>query len=203
MNFNVFLDKLNTKMIFSRYSDSLVYFVEDLDNVNEDEIIKLGYYAISDGMELIDFKKNFVDDISNMYGVKSWVPREFSNLEDFYSEINFYDHETSQDQIISSFDVFLDRKIYNNARIYIGENGVTIKCENCYPGFKALINEVEYEVVDDFLLKDRITNNKIGKIEIDFTKLCTTMVTDMSYLFDETDLDQPIDSWDVSNVLNR
>jgi hypothetical protein len=51
-------------------------------------------------------------------------------------------------------------------------------------------------------LKDRITNNKIGKIEIDFTKLCTTMVTDMSYLFNETDLDQPIDSWDVSNVLN-
>jgi Zn finger protein HypA/HybF involved in hydrogenase expression len=202
MNSNVFLDKLNTKMIFSRYSDSLVYFVEDLDNVYEDEIIKLGYYAISDGMELIDLKKNFVDDISNMYGVKSWVPREFSNLEDFYSEINFYDDETSQDQIISSFDVFLDRKIYNNARIYIGENGVTIKCENCYPGFKALINEVEYEVVDDFLLKDRITNHKIGKIEIDFTKLCTTMVTDMSYLFDETDLDQPIDSWDVSNVLN-
>ena len=89
MNFNIFLDKLNTKMIFSRYSDSLVYFVEDLDNVNEDEIIKLGYYAISDGMELIDFKKNSIDDISNMYGVKSWVPREFSNLEDFYSEINF------------------------------------------------------------------------------------------------------------------
>jgi Zn finger protein HypA/HybF involved in hydrogenase expression len=202
MNFNIFLDKLNTKMIFSRYSDSLVYFVEDLDNVNEDEIIELGYYAISDGMELIDFKKNSIDDISNMYGVKSWVPREFSNLEDFYSEINFYDDETSQDQIISSFDVFLDRKIYNNARIYIGENGVTIKCENCYPGFKALINEVEYEVVDDFLLNDRITNSKIGKIEIDFTKLCTTMVTDMSYLFDETDLDQPIDSWDVSNVLN-
>jgi hypothetical protein len=202
MNFNIFLDKLNTKMIFSRYSDSLVYFVEDLDNVNEDEIIELGYYAISDGMELIDFKKNSIDDISNMYGVKSWVPREFSNLEDFYSEINFYDDETSEDQIISSFDVFLDRKIYNNARIYISENGVTIKCENCYPGFKALINEVEYEVVDDFLLNDRITNSKIGKIEIDFTKLCTTMVTDMSYLFDETDLDQPIDSWDVSNVLN-
>lgn len=55
MNFKVFLDKLNTKMIFSRYSDSLVYFVEDLDNVIEDEVIKLGYYAISDGMELIDF----------------------------------------------------------------------------------------------------------------------------------------------------
>ena len=203
MNFKVFLDKLNTKMIFSRYSDSLVYFVEDLDNVIEDEVIKLGYYAISDGMELIDFKNNIVDDISNMYCVKSQITRDFSNLEDFYSEINFYDEETSEDQIISSFDVFLDRKIYNNARIYLGENNITIKCENCYPGFKALINEVEYEVVDDFLLRDRITNNKIGRIEIDFTKLCTTMVTDMSYLFDETDLVQPIDSWDVSNVLNK
>lgn len=175
---------------------------KDLDNVSEDEVIKLGYYAISDGMELFDFQKNIVDNISNMYGVKSWVPREFSNLEDFYSEINFYDDETSEDQIISSFDVFLDRKIYDNARIYIGQNGVTIKCENCYPGFKALINEVEYEVVDDFLLKDRITKNKFEIIEIDFMKLCTTMVTDISYLFDETDLDSPIDSWDVSNVLN-
>jgi surface protein len=199
---NKLLNKLNSKMIFSCYSDSLVYFVEDLDSISEDDFIKLGHYAVSDGITMIDFKDNTQDDISNMYGVKSWSPREFSNLGDFYSEINFYDDEVSEEQIISFFDVFLDRDIYANPRIFIAANGVTIKCENCFPGYKGLLDGIEYEVVDDFLIYERIAKMMSGVGDIDLRKLCTTLVTDMSYLFSESEFNQSIESWDVSNVLD-
>ena len=37
----------------------------------------------------------------------------------------------------------------------------------------------------------------------DFTSVCTTLVTDMSYLFSyATSFNQPLDNWDVSNVTN-
>jgi surface protein len=199
---NKLLNKLNSKMIFSSYSDSLVYFVEDLDSISEDDFIKLGHYAVSDGITMIDFKDNTQDDISNMYGVKSWSPREFSNLADFYSEINFYDDKVNEEQIISFFDVFLDRDIYDNPRIFIDSNGVTIKCENCFPGYKGLIDGIEYEVVDDFLIYERIAKMMSGDGDIDLRKLCTTLVTDMSYLFSESEFNQSIESWDVSNVLD-
>ena len=81
-----------------------------------------------------------MDDIQQMYGVKSQTPREFSNLEDFYSEIGLYDDEVTEEQIIKYFDVFLGVAIYANPIIYISENGVTVKCENCYPGYKAILN---------------------------------------------------------------
>jgi hypothetical protein len=58
---------------------------------------------------MIDFKKNVLDDISNMYGVKSCTTPEFINLQDFYSEIGIYDDEVTVEQIISFFDIFSDR----------------------------------------------------------------------------------------------
>jgi len=189
-------------MIFSRFSDSLVYFVEDLDNISEDEFIKLGHYAVSDGLIMIDFKDNVQDDIQQMYGLKSWSPREFYNLEDFYSDNNFFDIEVSEEQKISCFDVFLDRDTYANPRIFIDGNGVTIKCENCFPGYKGLLDDIEYEVVDDFLIYERIAKMMSGDGDIDLRKLCTSLVTDMSYLFSETEFNQSIDSWDVSNVID-
>ena len=109
MDKKILLEKLNSKMIFSRFTDSLVYFVEDIETVSDEDIKKLGYYAVSDGMCMIDFKENVMDDISCMYGVKSFSPPEFSNLEDFYSEIGFYDDNVAEEQIINSFNVFLDR----------------------------------------------------------------------------------------------
>lgn len=197
---NNLLDKLNDKMIFSVCSDSLVYFIEEIDTISEDYIIRLGYYAVSDGINMIDFKKNVMTDISSMYGVKSWTPRDFINFEDFYSEIKFYDDEVAIESVIKSFDIFLDRANYTNSRIFLSENGVTIKCENCYPGYKAIINGVEYEVVDDYLIHEVVTDMRLGEKDIDLTTLCTTLVTDMSYLFCDTEFNQPIGHWDVSNV---
>ena len=96
-------------MIFSRFTDSLVYFVEDLDTIIEDDFKKLGYYAVSDGINMIDFKENVIDTIQQMYCVKSFSPPEFSNLEDFYDEIGIYDDKVTEEQLIKSFDIFLDR----------------------------------------------------------------------------------------------
>lgn len=200
MKTNNLLDKLNTKMIFSRFSDSLVYFVEDLDTINEDDFIKQGYHAASDGINLIDFKENVIDDISQMYGVKSFSPREFSNLADYYSEIGIYDNDVTEELLVEFFNVFLDRSSYANPRIYLCENGVTVKGKNCFPGYKAMVNGVEYEIVDDFLLNERVIELRIGDKEVDLSKLCTTLVTNMSYLFCDTEFNQPIGSWDVSNV---
>jgi len=204
MNYKVLLEKLNSKLILSRNTNCLVYFVDDIDidTKTEDHLKKLGYYAVSDGINMIDFKENVMDDITFMYGVKSFSPPEFSNLADFYSEIGFYNDEVTEEQIIKSFDVFLDRANFENPRIFLNENGVTIKCENCYPGYKAFLNGVEYEVVDNYLIIERLIELKLGNNDIDMTKLCTTLVTDMSYLFCDSEFNRCIDSWDVSNVVD-
>ena len=204
MNYKVLIEKLNSKLILSRNTNCLVYFVDDIDidTNTEDQFKKLGYYAVSDGINMIDFKENVMDDITFMYGVKSFSPPEFSNLADFYSEIGFYNDEVTEEQIIKSFDVFLDRANYANPRIYLSENGVTIKCENCYPGYKAFLNGVEYEVVDNYLINKLEGDMRLGDEDIDMTKLCTTLVTDMSLMFKDSKFNQPIDNWDVSKVQN-
>ncbi len=109
MKKNDLLDKMNSKMIFSTYSNSLVHFVEDLDTINQEELEKLGIYAVSNGMALIDFIDNCMDDIQQMYGVKSLDPFESVSLEDFYSENDFYSDDKTEFEIIKCFDVFLDR----------------------------------------------------------------------------------------------
>lgn len=87
-----------------------------------------------------------------------------------------------------------------NSRIYLDSNGVTIKCENCKVGQKGKVNGIEYEVVDKDLLLSRI------KQGADLSKLCTSLVTDMSTGNDEgfflaRDFNQNISNWDVSNVV--
>jgi surface protein len=85
----------------------------------------------------------------------------------------------------------------------LGDNGVTCICENVKVGEKGFINGVEFEVVDNSLLRKR-RNEKV-----DMTKLCTSLVTDMSEMFGGTGtsqnrntFNQPIGNWDVSNVTN-
>ncbi|HLR90020.1 MAG TPA: BspA family leucine-rich repeat surface protein [Balneolaceae bacterium] len=79
--------------------------------------------------------------------------------------------------------------------IYLAENGVTIKCPKASFGYKAEVNGVEYEVVDRARLEQRIKNDE------NVTNVCTSLITDMSELFYvKTAFNQPIGSWDVSNV---
>ena len=76
----------------------------------------------------------------------------------------------------------------------LADNGVTCKCENVKVGEKGSINGVEYEVVDNTLIRQRRDEGA------DMTKLCTSLVTDMYGLFNNKSFNQPIGNWDVSNV---
>jgi uncharacterized repeat protein (TIGR02543 family) len=78
----------------------------------------------------------------------------------------------------------------------LSENGVTCICENVKPGEKGFINGIEYEAVDNNLIRKRRDEGA------DMTKLCTSFVTDLGLLFYETTFNQPIGNWDVSNVRN-
>ena len=79
---------------------------------------------------------------------------------------------------------------------YIAENGITCKCEAAEVGDKMMVNGVEYEAVDNDLLRQRRDQN------VDMTKLCTSMVTDMVNLFYFSPINQAIGNWDVSNVID-
>jgi len=76
----------------------------------------------------------------------------------------------------------------------LSENGVTCICENVKSGEKGFINGIEYEAVDNNLIRKRRDEGA------DMTKLCTSLVTDMGVLFNEKSFNQPIGNWDVSNV---
>lgn len=106
--------------------------------------------------------------------------------------------------LIVIFLVFLSSCSFINSesstsKPYLDSNGITIKCEKCKVGQKGKVNEIEYEVVDNDLLRIRI------KQGFDLGKLCTSLVTDMSTDNDEgfflvRDFNQNIVNWDVSNV---
>jgi surface protein len=91
-------------------------------------------------------------------------------------------------------------------KFYLSENGVTCMCPNTLPGEKGAINGVEFESVDNAILRKRRDEGK------DLTKVCTSLVTDMSGLFKGdypynvdsviyiNPFNQPIGNWDVSQV---
>jgi surface protein len=78
----------------------------------------------------------------------------------------------------------------------LADNGVTCICENVKPGEKGLINGIEYEVVDNQLIRQRRDQGA------DMTKLCTSLVTNMGSLFYDKSFNQAIGNWDVSKVTN-
>ena len=78
-------------------------------------------------------------------------------------------------------------------RIIYFENG-TCKCPDASVGFKEIINQVEYTVVDNQTIKVEILNNNIN--------LCTTLVSDMRELFiNNINFNTDIGFWDTSNVV--
>jgi surface protein len=81
-------------------------------------------------------------------------------------------------------------------KFYLHQNGVTCVCENVKVGDKGILNGIEYEAVDTELLRKRVSE------KADLTKVCTSLVNDMSRLFFDKVFNQPIGSWDVSNVTN-
>ena len=84
------------------------------------------------------------------------------------------------------------------AVFFLAENGITISCPEAEPGDKGFVGDVEYEAVDRNLLIERRYENA------DLTRLCTTLVTDMSsmFTFRYSTFNQPIGGWDTGNVTN-
>ena len=90
--------------------------------------------------------------------------------------------------------------------VYLDANGITIKaCESANIGDVGTINGVQYTVVDREMLDQMLLD------EEDLSRVCTTRITDMSALFLHSidgvpypfeNFNQPIGSWDVSNVTN-
>jgi len=82
--------------------------------------------------------------------------------------------------------------------ITIGDDGI-VRCKDVEIGTKQTIFGDEYEVVDRSLLIQRRDEGS------DLTKVCVSNVTDMSYMFFQTNYDnfnQDIGNWDVSSVTN-
>ena len=86
--------------------------------------------------------------------------------------------------------------------VYLADNGITIKaCSDANVGDTGVIDGVTYTVVDEAMLREMVAN------EQDVTRLATTKVTEMSFMFlievdIPTDFNQDISNWDVSNVTN-
>jgi surface protein len=85
-------------------------------------------------------------------------------------------------------------KFKTNPNFYLNANGLTCMCPNAKAGEIGFINGVRYEAVDNNLLKTRLGQGA------DLTKICTSSVNDMSNLFVNTEFNQAIGNWDVSNV---
>lgn len=84
--------------------------------------------------------------------------------------------------------------VFDVSNIYLGNNGVTVMCPNAEVGEIGFINNVQYEVVDDDLLRLRKSQGR------ELSQLCVSQVTSMNGLFEGTQFNQRIDNWDVSSV---
>jgi surface protein len=111
------------------------------------------------------------------------------------------------DIIMAPFEL-KEEEILIGSSVFFEENG-TIKCPQASPGDKGEVNGKVFEAVDRALLMQKIDENA------DLTCVCTSLVSDMSYLFHEmyseqggetdwqyspVEFNQPIGNWDVSNV---
>ena len=104
---NKFLDKLNSKILKSRFTDCMVYFADDIYQINEIDGQNMGYFVISDGLNMIDFKDGSEDDISNIYGITK--TGEYYNFADFLVDKGYYDNKSKEEILLKSLDIFEDR----------------------------------------------------------------------------------------------
>ena len=100
-------------------------------------------------------------------------------------------------QSFEDVSLFVDGNGSSN-NVYLASNGKTVKASaGAVVGDTGELNSITYTIVDLSTLTSMISN------EDDVTKVCTSLVTDMSPMFYEaTAFNQDISSWDVSNVTN-
>jgi surface protein len=82
---------------------------------------------------------------------------------------------------------------------YLASNGVTIKCSGCSAGDTGMVSGTTYTAHDNTSLANK------SRTDTDWDRVVTTLVTDMSGLFDglvsqNQAFNQNLSSWDTSNV---
>jgi surface protein len=86
--------------------------------------------------------------------------------------------------------------IYINP-IFLATNGYTIKCKDwAQIGDKGIIDGIEYTVVSADDLKNTV------KLDADYSKFCTSKITDMRDMFSGKSAIRDVTRFDVSNVTN-
>ena len=106
--------------------------------------------------------------------------------------------------VLARTDVTLESLCSNTSKIFLADNGVTIKCPNAEVGYTEEVNGKTYEVVDNETLKAKIDNDS------DVTCVCTSKVTSMNggeandtyFSYFDGQFNQNISSWDTSSVTN-
>jgi len=83
-----------------------------------------------------------------------------------------------------------------SAAYSINEENGTIFCLEANIGETRIINDITYTVVDNTMLRAMDVNSD------NYTTICTSHVTDMSYLFEGASFNQDISKWDTSSVTN-
>ena len=81
--------------------------------------------------------------------------------------------------------------------VYLSSNGVTIKAHSWASfGDVGTVNGKEYVIVDRETLKSMVAQN------MDYSAVCTSLITDMSGVFTGRDKSFDISAWDTTNVTN-
>ena len=128
---------------------------------------------------------------SILFGPKLAVLDELKTENSIY-EINYVD---ASGYIMGTESTIMHKFSTTEPTFYLDDNGVTIKCSNCVAGDTGRVNGILYEAVDRDLLIQRRDEGA------DLSKVCTSLITDMSFLFyNASSFNEDISSWDVSNV---
>jgi surface protein len=81
--------------------------------------------------------------------------------------------------------------------VYLSSNGITIKAHSWASfGDVGSINGKDYVIVDRETLKSMVAQN------MDYSAVCTSLITDMTDIFNNRTKNYSISSWDVGNVTN-
>jgi|GEM_PF-1638129 len=81
--------------------------------------------------------------------------------------------------------------------VYLDENGVTIKNREWgIVGDDGVIDGVEYTIGDRSYIQNWLSEGR------NLNQLCTSLITDMNYIFYDSQSNLDISNWDVSNVID-
>lgn len=171
-----------------------LFFIEEYKKVKE------AFEALSNSSILVTEKGAQINMSENKSSQKKIIPNReepvLKNQNTFFSKKLLVGVVTVI--IILITVIFTIKNIYSPNPVYLDENGITIKAQKWAKiGDQGYIDDVLYTIVDKDSLLMMIEKGHF------LNKVCTSLITDMSELFNgKTAFNQDISNWDVSNVNN-